>query len=599
MEIIQDFFGAFNELTKQDWRDILIMLGVASLLSFIIGWLLRSFKVRSLKRLLTDKENAYNGLNSDYKNNLSLLSAKEDEYSSLNDKVTSLNEELKGLRLKLANKELTPAIASNMDLEDERVEVELDENDTTKLSWLDKIKGAFSSKTTVNGVDVEEDLSISLEEKLEATNSMVDRLLTSNEKLEDENSDLKNKIIDLENKPVDAKPVVQEPVQQIVVNQSEAAKYTKSLTEARITGDDLLKRIQTLEIYNGKVIKQLEAANKVKDGVELKLKNNGDFKFKYDEIAAQFEQSKIENNKLVADLQKVSSTAKQNTFEVELKSKSALLDQCTKERTLLENKLKALTETIKETKPITSSKPVAGIATPKKEQEEKNFKFAEQRTNVKGLQTNKESEAKKALTDKLEAEKKAAELKVKQEEAERKAAAERKEEATKKALADKLEAEKKAAGLKAKQEEEKRQADLKAKQEATKREDELKLKQETATQKAAELKTTTEKITKPEPVGADLSHDIITRIKSKASNIDFGRIGTGNPAQKDDLKKIKGIGEFVEKKLNALGVYHFKQVANFDAKDIEKVNDAIEFFPGRIKRDNWVGQAKMIVNNNR
>jgi len=147
MEIIQEFFGAFNELTKQDWRDILIMLGVASLLSFIIGWLLRSFKVRSLKRLLTDKENAYNGLNNDYKNNLSLLSAKEDEYSSLNDKVTSLNEELKGLRLKLANKELTPAIASNMDLEDEGVEVELDENDTTKLSWLDKIKGAFSSKT--------------------------------------------------------------------------------------------------------------------------------------------------------------------------------------------------------------------------------------------------------------------------------------------------------------------------------------------------------------------------------------------------------------------------------------------------------------------
>ena len=34
-----------------------------------------------------------------------------------------------------------------------------------------------------------------------------------------------------------------------------------------------------------------------------------------------------------------------------------------------------------------------------------------------------------------------------------------------------------------------------------------------------------------------------------------------------------------------------KQVAEFKADDIVKVTDAIDAFPGRIERDNWVGGA--------
>jgi|GEM_PF-4055260 len=62
-------------------------------------------------------------------------------------------------------------------------------------------------------------------------------------------------------------------------------------------------------------------------------------------------------------------------------------------------------------------------------------------------------------------------------------------------------------------------------------------------------------------------------------------------ADKDDLKKISGIGPFIENKLNDLGIYTFEQVSKFDDDMKDTVNVAIQFFPGRIKRDDWTGQA--------
>jgi len=58
------------------------------------------------------------------------------------------------------------------------------------------------------------------------------------------------------------------------------------------------------------------------------------------------------------------------------------------------------------------------------------------------------------------------------------------------------------------------------------------------------------------------------------------------------LKQISGVGPFLETKLNNLGIYTFEQVSQFDTELMEIVNDAIEFFPGRVQRDDWVGQAK-------
>ena len=71
-------------------------------------------------------------------------------------------------------------------------------------------------------------------------------------------------------------------------------------------------------------------------------------------------------------------------------------------------------------------------------------------------------------------------------------------------------------------------------------------------------------------------------------------LGTAKASDKDDLQVIKGIGPFIEEKLNALGITHIA-IANMNAKLENEVNEAIEFFPGRVKRDQWVNQAKILL----
>ncbi|PLX44623.1 MAG: 50S ribosomal protein L21 [Hyphomicrobiales bacterium] len=62
----------------------------------------------------------------------------------------------------------------------------------------------------------------------------------------------------------------------------------------------------------------------------------------------------------------------------------------------------------------------------------------------------------------------------------------------------------------------------------------------------------------------------------------------------DDLKKISGVGPVLEKKLNALGITTYAQVAAFSPEDIAKVDDALSF-KGRIDRDDWLGQASKLA----
>lgn len=87
---------------------------------------------------------------------------------------------------------------------------------------------------------------------------------------------------------------------------------------------------------------------------------------------------------------------------------------------------------------------------------------------------------------------------------------------------------------------------------------------------------------------------VLERIKNRQRLLNFDRIGLAGH-EHDDLERIKGIGPFTVRKLNALGIYTFRQLASFTNEDIELVNDAIEFFPGRIRRDDWVGQARQIL----
>lgn len=95
-----------------------------------------------------------------------------------------------------------------------------------------------------------------------------------------------------------------------------------------------------------------------------------------------------------------------------------------------------------------------------------------------------------------------------------------------------------------------------------------------------------------------VSADEKAQIARVALEEHFGqKIALATPEQKDPLQKIEGIGPFIEEQLNHIGIYTFKQISQFDDEIINLVTLAIRFFPGRIKRDNWRGQARELVAN--
>lgn len=62
----------------------------------------------------------------------------------------------------------------------------------------------------------------------------------------------------------------------------------------------------------------------------------------------------------------------------------------------------------------------------------------------------------------------------------------------------------------------------------------------------------------------------------------------------DDLKRIRGIGKVNEKKLHDLGIYHFDQIAAWADKEVRWVGTFLSF-QGRIEREDWVAQAKVLA----
>jgi predicted flap endonuclease-1-like 5' DNA nuclease len=90
--------------------------------------------------------------------------------------------------------------------------------------------------------------------------------------------------------------------------------------------------------------------------------------------------------------------------------------------------------------------------------------------------------------------------------------------------------------------------------------------------------------------------EALIHIAQRKHLLDYKSFGTATEAEKDDLKMISGIGPFIEERLHALDIYTFNQISKFSAIDVETINDAIEYFSGRIERDEWVFQAKELVN---
>lgn len=64
--------------------------------------------------------------------------------------------------------------------------------------------------------------------------------------------------------------------------------------------------------------------------------------------------------------------------------------------------------------------------------------------------------------------------------------------------------------------------------------------------------------------------------------------------ERDQLTEIKGVGPVLEKLLHQSGIYYFQQVASLDKNGINELQEQIPQFPNRIRRDQWVKQAKKL-----
>lgn len=136
----------------------------------------------------------------------------------------------------------------------------------------------------------------------------------------------------------------------------------------------------------------------------------------------------------------------------------------------------------------------------------------------------------------------------------------------------------------------KEQAAVEAKAKAVKLEAEAKAEKKEAVKKPEVVEAKVEKKApaKAKAVKLTEEEEAAELAKLKAN------IGEAKEGDKDDLKRISGVGPVFEKKLNSIGIYTFEQVSKLQKEGIEAV-EKITNFPGRIERDDWVGQAKLFM----
>ncbi|MDA9246974.1 hypothetical protein N9P25_01470 [Flavobacteriaceae bacterium] len=108
-------------------------------------------------------------------------------------------------------------------------------------------------------------------------------------------------------------------------------------------------------------------------------------------------------------------------------------------------------------------------------------------------------------------------------------------------------------------------------------------------QLAASQKNTIPEKTK-QTIAAKARTEFVSYTHNKPT-LDFESIGKGDKYNADRLTQINGIGPYIEQRLNEIGIYNYSQISRLQLRDIVIITSLIDFFPGRIERDNWVEQA--------
>ncbi len=100
-----------------------------------------------------------------------------------------------------------------------------------------------------------------------------------------------------------------------------------------------------------------------------------------------------------------------------------------------------------------------------------------------------------------------------------------------------------------------------------------------------------------EPVLADFGakdDKANTPTGKQAKDSDGGKpigLSQARGGKSDDLKRISGVGPKLEETLYSLGIFHFDQIAEWNADNVAWVDEYLSF-KGRIDREDWIAQAK-------
>ncbi|AMY02218.1 proton-conducting membrane transporter [Mesorhizobium ciceri] len=120
-----------------------------------------------------------------------------------------------------------------------------------------------------------------------------------------------------------------------------------------------------------------------------------------------------------------------------------------------------------------------------------------------------------------------------------------------------------------------------------------------ATAKPAAAKAVSAKAVPAKPAAKPVATKTSAPAKSATSKPATVKPATAKPAsgKPDNLRRLIGIGPVNEKLLKAQGVTSFAQIASWTAADIKRIEDVMNF-DGRIARERWIEQAKLLAAGN-
>lgn len=102
-------------------------------------------------------------------------------------------------------------------------------------------------------------------------------------------------------------------------------------------------------------------------------------------------------------------------------------------------------------------------------------------------------------------------------------------------------------------------------------------------------------VVKPEPAPAPAPEPVAAAPEPAPAPAPAPASAPAAPVAADDLARIKGVGPKLVALLGELGVTSFAQIAAWTDEDVTRIDAQLGRFAGRITRDQWVEQAKLLA----